>query len=132
MSLWKKEYQEKKYAYIDGEHDTPYKKLGKKLKIKVPRARHKHHYVNFIGYWDDIILGRKVTNFYLQSYCDICGKIGEYQEDEYTKGKKFRHTWFFPSNLRMYEDVIWAEEVYPIYHINSFKEKFLDLDKIQN
>lgn len=144
----KQEYLNAKYAYVDGYVDT---KPKKKSKRKTPKkAKHKHHYENIIidyiypkNYPSQDRVGKKT--YVLRSYCTICGKLGEVQEDTVVK-QLFPHIWIEPFGFvfhiskynQEYEDYNqWSLSHYPHYYMPDYfnvvygsGQIFLDIDKI--
>lgn len=146
---WSKEEDLKlKYAFIDGETDTAYKK--KKRKSPPKKADHKHDYQNIIieytypkNYPVSRLAGKPAKA--LESYCTVCGKLNSPVEDKKAK-KLFPHIYpghfGFISCIKGYEQE--SEDYkqyclthYPHYSMPDYWEgafrsgqTFLNLDKI--
>lgn len=146
--VWSKEEDLKlKYTYIDGETDAAYKKKKKKTSPK--KAKHKHNYQNVIieyhypqKYPIPKLAGKPAKA--LESYCTICGKIGEPQKDKkalrefgellqghyfYTAGLSRQH-----SEFERYKE--WCDKHYPHVYVPDYYESawsgqvFINIDSV--
>lgn len=133
VSPFKKEFLDMKYAYVDGENDAPHKQLKKKNRTKIKRSKHKHEYVNAIFYYPSTFLGKTQQFYYLGSYCSICGKIGDYHEDDYyqkERKKAMNEGRFLPEWMIRADS---NQENWPFFQYykqfpaSPFKDKFIDL-----
>lgn len=80
MFEWKEEALRYKYAPIPEEAPRHVKKRGKKVPKK---ANHRHEYENciIVGYSQLCSVPKDA----LASYCTICGKRGDYHQDELSR-----------------------------------------------
>lgn len=145
---WDKESDLKhKYTYVDGEQDAAYKK--KKRKPAPKKANHKHEYTNVIieytypkNYPVTRLAGKPAKA--LESYCTICGKIGQPQKDKkalrefgellqghyfYTAGLSRQH-----SEFERYKE--WCDKHYPHVYVPDYYENawrgqvFVNIDSV--
>lgn len=110
------------------------KNTGSNISDSAKKTKHKHHYEECLIQYNFSFPGKEshVTTD-LQSYCIICGKIG----NRFNANKSIVKDYYRTTNsvLGMCRSVITSQELYDRYHnkipvffvVDSYKNKYVDL-----
>ena len=112
------------------------KKKGSNKSKSNAKAKHKHNYVECFTMYDFTFLDKTRKIIHLNSYCDICGKIGgsledgkirsQYQDTYSTNGIK---RYIIPWTNRIDEIYEKHKDEIPSFEIN-FDDKFVNLEGV--